>query len=463
MGTIIQKYGGTSVGSGERLKQVAAIIENTLRHNPVIAVVSAMSGTVKAEGTTSLLLQASDAAVRGRSFAEPLEKLRQHHLAAVDSAISTPRLEVELEAFVEEELARLTRFLEAVTVIRELSPRTQDIVLSVGERLSARLLAGVLMDRDVPALWHDLTYLVPDEEERVDPPFFRRMQQRLAELFTHDERQVPVVTGFFGLVPGGLLNAVGRGYTDFTAALISAGLGAERAEEMQVWKEVDGIFTADPRKVASARVLPTISPAEAAELTYFGSEVLHPFTMERVTNAAIPIRIKNTFNPDGAGTVIVPTPRPKDARPVTAVTSKGGVTIFTIQSNRMVNAYGFMAGVFRVLEAHGVVVDLISTSEVSVSCTVEDARAVERARPELEKLGQVTIVPNRAILAIVGEGMTTMPGIAGRMFSALGVSNVNVEMISQGSSEINISCVVRQEDIARGLEAVHQAFLGDQP
>lgn len=458
MGIIVQKYGGTSVGNAERLQNVAGIIERTLKNHQVIAVVSAMSGTVKAEGTTSLLLAAADWALQGASFQDPLGQIEKNHLAAAEKAIRDPAIREETGAFVKEELRRLRGFLEAIEVIRELSPRSQDNLLATGERLSARLLAGVLRDRGVKAVYVDLSHIVPNNEKEVDPGFFRRLQNRLASRCRPKEGEVPVVTGFFGMVPGGLLKAVGRGYTDFTSALIAAGLGREAAEEMQVWKEVDGIFTADPRKVPTAKVLPRISPTEASELTYFGSEVLHPFTMERVVSANVPIRIKNTFHPDAPGTVITAHGEERPAR-VTAVTTKRGITVVTIHSNRMYNAYGFLARVFSALERHGVVVDLVSTSEVSISCTVERLEDAERAKGDLEKVGQVYLTPGRAILAMVGEGMKYAVGTAGKMFSTLGAAGVNIEMISQGASEINISCVVKEEDAEKGLKAIHQAFM----
>ncbi len=454
---IVQKFGGTSVGNAERLRNVAAIIQRTLPHNEVVAVVSALSGTTKAEGTTSLLLAAARAAVEGGRFADELSQVAENHRAAAAAIATTEAREAAL-AFITSELERLDAFLSAIRVIRELSPRSQDAVLATGERLSARLLTGVLEGEGRRARFVDLSAIVPEDEREVDPAFFRRLQGRLAE-FCRPAGDVPVVTGFFGMVPRGLLGAVGRGYTDFTAAMIAAGLGNSVAREMQVWKEVDGIFTTDPRKVKSARVLPRISPAEAAELTYFGSEVLHPFTMERVVAANVPIRIKNTFNPDAPGTVIAPYETPPQGQ-VTAVTAKRGITAVTITSNRMFNAHGFLARVFSALERHGVVVDLVSTSEVSISCTVEKLAEVERARPDLTELGAVTLTPGRAILAIVGEGMKFARGTAGKLFATLGEAGVNVEMITQGASEMNISCVVEEADTARGLEAIHAAFLG---
>ncbi len=459
MGVIVQKFGGTSVGNGERLKHVAAIIRRTREQHSVIAVVSAMSGTTKAEGTTSLLLGAAKSALSQVPFEDALVLVEKNHVAAVEQAVESEALRTETIAFIRDELDRLRSFLKAIGVIRELSPRSQDAVLGVGERLSARILSAVLLDRGTPAAYTDLSDLVSEGETEVDPAFFRRLERRLAQLCRPNGDAVPVVTGFFGMVPGGLLNAVGRGYTDFTTALIAAGLGKGEALEMQVWKEVDGIFTADPRKVPNARVLSRVSAAEAAELTYFGSEVLHPFTMERVVAADVPIRIKNTFRPEGEGTVIAAYEGGGRPERATAVTTKAGVTVLTITSNRMYNAYGFLARVFDALERHGVVVDLVSTSEVSISCTVDRLAAAERARADLEQLGHVVLAPNRAILSIVGEGMKYATGTAGTMFSTLGEAGVNVEMISQGASEINISCVVREEDAPKGLVAIHRAFL----
>ncbi len=464
MSIIVQKFGGTSVGNGERLAQVANIIGETLKRKRVIAVVSAMSGTVKSKGTTNLLLQAGDSAVLGKSFQAPLAKLKESHLEALSQAVRAPKRQEETRAWLEDQLEWLTTFLGGIQVIRELSPRSTDILVATGERLSAWLLTATLQDQGIAAEPVDLTYAVPEKEREVDPAFFRRVQKHLASRCKPARGKVPVVTGFFGMVPGGLLRTVGRGYTDFTSALISAGLGRETVEELQVWKEVDGVFTADPRRVKSARVLKQITPTEASELTYFGSEVLHPFTMERLVAAKIPIRIKNTFNPEGSGTVIARRDgKGAKAMRVTAVTAKRGITVVTVTSNRMYNAYGFLAGVFNTLEGHGVVVDLVSTSEVSISFTVDRQDEIEKAHSRLQELGTVKIAPGRAILAMVGEGMKYAKGTAGMMFSSLGANGVNIEMISQGASEINISCVVTEKDVEKGLKAVHHAFMEPEP
>jgi len=307
--------------------------------------------------------------------------------------------------------------------------------------------------------------------------------------------RVPVVTGFFGPVPGSLLRQVGRGYTDLCSALLAVGL---EASELQIWKEVDGIFTADPRKVCTARLISTITPDEAAELTYYGSEVVHPFTMEQAIRRKIPIRIKNVDNPQGGGTVIYPnsefaesnvssaatSPVPESLtlkslnqlasitedsqrkRVPTAVTIKDNILVLNINSNRKSVSHGFLAGIFSTLDKFGVVVDLISTSEVLVSMAIEDdlgKKGLDRLLNELRKNGTVTVHKDMAILSLVGRQMRSMIGIAGRMFTTLGQGGVNIEMISQGASEINISCVVEARDAVKALNLIHQSCLQIKP
>jgi len=270
--------------------------------------------------------------------------------------------------------------------------------------------------------------------------------------------------------------------------------------ELQIWKEVDGVFTADPRKVPTARLIPSISPDEAAELTYYGSEVVHPFTMEQVIRCKIPIRIKNVENPMGRGTVIRPESEATDEPPVpdletlvregtplsvvadiaseaeerhrrkrlpTAVTIKEHILILNVNSNRKSVSHGFLAGIFGTLDNFGVVVDLISTSEVHVSMAIEDCglskKVIARLVRELEKIGTVSVHPDMAILSLVGHQMRNMVGIAGRMFSTLAEGNINIEMISQGASEINISCVIEARDAAKALNLIHQSCLQIKP
>lgn len=292
----------------------------------------------------------------------------------------------------------------------------------------------------------------------LDLEFYKQLVTAFKEKIVACNGKVPVITGYFGTVPGGLMDGeIGRGYTDLCAALIAVGL---KAEELQVWKEVDGIFTADPSKVPTARLLPTITPAEAAELTFYGSEVIHHLTMDQVIRATPPIRIriKNVKNPRGNGTIILPEhvlapsqlahartlsaigTRKTPKRP-TAVTIKDKISVINVHSNKRSISHGFFAKVFSILDKLQVSVDLISTSEVHVSMAIHSAnftdKELHRARGLLEECGEVSILHKMAILSLVGGDMKNMKGIAGKMFSTLGEHNVNIEMISQGEHLIS--------------------------
>jgi aspartate kinase len=287
----------------------------------------------------------------------------------------------------------------------------------------------------------------------LDVEFYRQLAEALREKVLACDSKIPVITGYFGTVPGGLVDGeIGRGYTDLCASLVAVGL---KAAELQVWKEVDGIFTADPSKVPTARLLRNVTPAEAAELTFYGSEVIHHLTMDQVIYAKPPIqiRIKNVKNPRGNGTIIVPDPVLASGRPLlkerissapvkrtpkrpTAVTIKDKISVINVHSNKRSISHGFFAKVFSILNKRQISVDLISTSEVHVSMAIHAASVSEvdlkQAADELSDCGEVSILHKMAILSLVGAEMKNMIGIAGKMFSTLGEHNVNIEMISQG-------------------------------
>jgi aspartate kinase len=332
-------------------------------------------------------------------------------------------------------------------VLDEISPKTRDIIIGGGEKLSCLFMTALLRNRGVDAEYVNLENVI--HPASADPvltqEFYTNVGLSIAERVRECGDRVPVVTGFFGTVPGSLLATIGRGYTDLCAALLAVGVGAA---ELQVWKEVDGIFTADPRKVPQAQLIPVITPEETAELTYWGSEVIHPFTMEQVIGAKIPIRVKNVRNPSGHGTVIFPDEhmegqpspaavlKPWFKRP-TAVTTKTNITIINVRSNRKSLSHGFLAGIFKILDSRRLTVDMISTSEVHVSMALHTdtpARqaAVTIAARELENWGTVDVFKGLTILAVVGKHMKRMVGVAGRMFQTLAASGVNIEMISQG-------------------------------
>ncbi|KAJ2496486.1 Aspartokinase [Coemansia sp. RSA 1972] len=488
---LVLKFGGTSVGKFVQ-NICSQIIPDLLNTHRVIVVCSARSTDVKSKGTTTRLVKAADT-VLGESAGSHQQIVRDildDHLEAAEKNINDEDIKRDLSQSLTEVCRRLQVFLEAAEVINEVSPKSKDVIVGTGEKLACEYVAAVLKDQGVDATYVNMEKAVDRhfDSSHLDQTFYDYLSQRFAAIVNACGSSVPVVTGYFGPCPGSILYSIGRGYTDLTAALIAVGVGAQ---ELQVWKEVDGIFTADPRKVPTARLLKIITPEEAAELTYYGSEVIHPFTMEQVIRAAIPIRIKNVQNPDGAGTVIFPDllSRPASAvgsgepspamntpelllengymldlsrRHPTAVTIKDDITVINIHSNRKSVSHGFFARIFSILDKYGVTVDLISTSEVHVSMALSDSvieRNLQPAIQELSLLGAVDILQNMAILSLVGKQMRNMVGIAGTMFQTLAKSGVNIEMISQGASEINISCVINNSKTSIALCAIHDNLL----
>ncbi|KAI0341386.1 aspartate kinase [Trametopsis cervina] len=558
---LVQKFGGTSVGKFA-VKIAEDIVSQYLDQHKVAIVCSARSGSTKALGTTNLLLKAATEALHlaktpgspngtetpngifGRfqqsapptpsdgarprsksspktdqagtfamtpanssvegSFNRTVDIIRSEHLAAARSTVHDNEILKELEEEIERDCDNLRSFLFAAQVINEISPKSKDNIIGFGERLACKVITAILRDRGIDAEYVSLENIVPvcgeDDSETLGQEFYDRVAAAVGQRILECGPRVPVITGFFGPVPGSLLRQVGRGYTDLLAALAAVGL---QASELQIWKEVDGIFTADPRKVPTARLIPIISPEEAAELTYYGSEVVHPFTMEQVIRRKIPIRIKNVENPKGGGTVIHPDPdidavsatlettrgaaaqqwsykplaelsvpvaavaSPRAAmKAPTAVTIKENIAVVNVNSNRKNVSHGFLAGIFGVLDRFGVVVDLISTSEVHVSMAIEEGverKMLDKVVKELQKYGSVTVNRDMAILSLVGKQMRHLVGIAGRMFTTLGQGNVNIEMISQGANEINISCVIEGRDAVKALNLIHQSCLQVRP
>ncbi|KAG6873912.1 hypothetical protein C0995_009692 [Termitomyces sp. Mi166 len=427
-------------------------------------------------------------------FNATVDIIRDEHVKAAKASVRDPELLDELLQEIEYDCDWLRNFLFAAQIIDEISSRSQDSIVGLGERLACKIMTAVLRDQGIDAEYVSLEDIVPESEDTeasddvLDQDFYDRLATAIGERILQCGPRVPVITGFFGPIPGSLLSQVGRGYTDLCSALCAVGLNAA---ELQIWKEVDGIFTADPRKVPTARLLSIITPDEAAELTYYGSEVVHPFTMEQAIRRKIPIRIKNVENPKGGGTVIYPDPdvdasteqeiktengtvplatlrrmdtldEQKRKKFPTAVTIKEHIIVLNINSNRKSVSHGFLAGIFGTLDQYNVVVDLISTSEVHVSMAIEDGLAkklLDRLVKELKKTGTVSMHRDMAILSLVGKEMRNMVGIAGKMFTTLAQGNVNIEMISQGASEINISCVIQAKDSVKALNLIHQGCL----
>lgn len=430
------------------------------------------SSSTKAAGTTNRLLRAASEAEFHRKYAHLIDAVREDHIQAAQDSVTNPEICARLKQEIEDECTLVLRILEAAQTLGETSPRSRDKVMSVGEKLSCRYMAAMLQDAGVNAEYIDLADMIDFKvPHSLDQEFYDQVAARLAHILRDTAGKVPVITGYFGSIPRGLLMTVGRGYTDLCAALVAVGI---RAKELQIWKEVDGIFTADPRKVPTAQLIPQITPAEAAELTFYGSEVIHPSTMDQVIRARIPIRIKNVMNPRGGGTIIypdAPTVRGHDSpyspslfrsrsssvqshkvgpkRP-TAVTLKHKILVMNIHSNKRSLSHGFFAGIFSTLDKWRLSVDVISTSEVNISLALHSEaplytgggdneyeivdQDLRGAIEDLRQFGAVDIVPDMAIVSLVGKQMKNMMGIAGKMFATLGEHNINIEMISQGKS-----------------------------
>lgn len=484
---VVQKFGGTSVGKFP-LAIANDIVKVYNQEYQVAVVCSARSTDTKAEGTTTRLLNAADKALSGEDFSDSLEAIRESHLAAAREHIKSQEILASLEKDINRECNSVAAIISAARVIEEVSPRTLDSIISAGEKLSCQYMAALISDNGLPARYVDLSHVIPTsytpppQSNGLDKDFYQFLVDQIKKEVIACKGFIPIITGYFGSIPGGLLENVGRGYTDLCAALTAVAL---KAEELQIWKEVDGIFTADPRKVPTARLLPIITPEEAAELTYYGSEVIHPFTMEQVINAHIPIRIKNVMNPNGNGTMVYPDnialpgnstpPHPPTsverisssffrtkAKGPTAVTTKNNIIVLNVHSNRRDLSHGFLAHVFSILDKWKLVVDLISTSEVRVSMALHSSLSephFKDALAELRKYGSVDVTRKLCIVSLVGTQMKQSVGTAGQMFSTLAEAGVNIEMISQGASEINISAVIEQKDSLKALSVLHQRLL----
>ena len=406
-----------------------------------------------------------------REYERLIQVICEDHLKAAQSNLKDPALTARLSAEIRSECKEILDYRVAAERWNlEIDWRSKDRIVSFGEKLSCRFMAALLEDKvcsdnltynsttkllqGVDAEFVDLDGVIHNKAVNgIDVEFYRQLAEALKEKVLACNGKVPVITGYFGTVPGGLIDGeIGRGYTDLCAALVAVGL---KAAELQVWKEVDGIFTADPSKVPTAKLLSKITPAEAAELTFYGSEVIHHLTIDQViyANPPIQIRIKNVKNPRGDGTIVVPDPVLASRRPLlkerisnglarktpkrpTAVTIKDKISVINVHSNKRSISHGFFAKVFSILDRRQISVDLISTSEVHVSMAIHAAGIsqadLKQAIDELSECGDVSILHKMAILSLVGADMKNMIGVAGKMFSTLGEHNVNIEMISQG-------------------------------
>ncbi|NOZ82509.1 MAG: aspartate kinase [Euryarchaeota archaeon] len=460
MKRLVMKFGGTSVGSADRILRVAGLVER-YRAPETVVVVSAMSGvTDRLEEMAHRTSEGADEASI-RSF---VEHLRRRHLSVAAKIVELGGRDVrdEIEAL----LGELEKILVGISYVGELTPRSLDYVLSFGERLCAPLLSAALEARGMPSEWFTgyEAGIVTDSCFGRARPLMELTRERVREVLLPRLRgSIPVVTGFIAGDEKGRITTLGRGGSDYSAAILGAVLDAD---EIWIWSDVDGILTTDPSLVEDAKVIDVLSYTEAMELAYFGAKVLHPKTIEPAMEKGIPVRVRNTFNPDCEGTLIVSEQEKSDSI-VKAISVMRDVALLNISGVGMIGVPGVASRVFTALAQQNINILMISqgSSEANISVVVErgDAeRAVEALREEFlgaNVVRKVEYEEDVAIIAVVGAGMRGTKGVAARVFTAVASADVNVLMIAQGSSEVNISFVVSSADAERAASALHREFI----
>lgn len=463
------KFGGTSVGSAERVAQAAELVLRSAREgHQIVAVTSAMSGV------TNQLIDAAQKSARGDWQPGVRQQLYARHMEVADRLIhENPAMRDAAMRAVEQRLDQFEKLCFGLSMVHELTPRLMDIISGMGERLCAPLLAGAISARGVESIPVEATELIvtTDQFGAAEPLMEKTREKTQARLRPLLGRGViPVVTGFIGATEDGLVTTLGRGGSDYSASIIGA---AVEADEIWIWTDVDGVMTANPNEVPEARTMREISYSEASELAYYGAKVLHHKTILPAFKQRIPVRILNSFNPDNRGTRVTVDGHPS-SRGVKAVTSIRNVSLITISGKGMQGIPGIAAKTFDVVAAERANILMISqaSSENNLCFVVnasESARVVKALQKALELdliQGNIEDISNNdeiAIVAAVGDRMRGAPGIAGKVFAAMGESSVNVIAISQGSSERNISFIVEQKDAAEAVRAIHRAFELQKP
>lgn len=445
---IVMKFGGTSVGSPDAMTRCAEIVERGIKESggyPVV-VVSAYSKI------TDLLLDAAAKAVKG-DFEASFAAITKRHTDMVTG--------LGLDATIgKKNLDELHDLLNGIHMVKEVTPRLYDYVASFGERLSSKTFAALLCKRGHPSEAinaYDLGYVSDSKFMKARP--LPETYTNIPKKFEPHKKKLVVVTGFIAKDKNGDITTNGRSGSDYTAAIFGAALGVT---EVQVWKDVPGVMTADPTMIKTAQPLSRLSFEEASELAYYGAEVLHPATMVPALTHGVPVRVKHTFDPDAPGTLITPEGVLDPKRPLKSIVYKEDQVLINVRSERMLGVEGFMARLFGIFERNHIVIDMISTSEVSVSLTtdVADEKSLEALSKDLSEIAKVDIQRNKCIVAIVGEGMKHTVGLAARTFKAVADAGVSLQMISQGASEINITFLIDNAEIPKTIKALHKEFFG---
>ncbi|MFY9644096.1 MAG: lysine-sensitive aspartokinase 3 [Terriglobales bacterium] len=449
---IVMKFGGTSVQDAKAIERVAQIVQGRMADRPVV-VVSAM-----ARVTDSLLAMGKAAGGGDRKTALKMARaLRERHYDTAGELLGTA-LFTDFHGSLGADFEDLDELLRGIGAVGEITPRTYDNVASYGEMLSSKIVAAAFAARGLSGVHVDSRQvLLTDNAYMRAVPQFEEINERLRKKVQPllDSGKVPVMGGFIGSNAAGITTTIGRGGSDFSAAIFGAGLHAERIE---IWTDVDGMMTTDPRITKDARRIKVISFDEASELAYFGAKVLHPATVLPAVQQNIPVYVLNSMNPVCEGTkVIAQAPRCKNI--FKAIALKKKITLVEVASPRRLLVRGYLKSIFEAFDRHEVAVDVVSTSEVSVSVTAETNDAIPALAADLAKIADVKYEGRKAIVCLVGENLRETPGIAAKVFGIL--DHVKIRMISQGASEINLTFVIEEDDATEVVRRLHQAFFAE--
>jgi len=448
---IIQKYGGTSVGGADPIRRLGEIVRTSLAREPVV-VVSALAGV------TNRLFHLTELAVAGAGpeWETELRAIGELHRKAL--------VDLDLDrALVDPLLSELADLARGIALVRERTPRTLDAAASFGERLSARIVAAHLLRSGIPAVALDAcdAGLVTDDRfgcARPMPGGDETIRRTLLAATRTDSGgwRVPVITGYVAKSRSGEITTLGRGGSDYSAAIFGAAIGAE---EIQVWKDVDGVMTADPRIVKDARHVRSISFAEAAELAFFGAKVLHPATMAPAVAKNIPIRVLNSFRPDQPGTSVLSRPDGMSAT-VRSIAHKDHIAVANVVAAPMTLQFGFLEKVAEVFARHEIVIDMIATTEVSLALSTEPGARLEPAVAELSRFAEVSVVRDLSLVSVVGEGLRERVDECATVLATLAELGVRVEMISYGATRNNLSVVIPGPRVREVVSALHGRLFG---
>jgi len=449
--SVVMKFGGTSVADPDAINRLIGIVraQKEKDKTPPVVVVSALAGVTDKLVAVARMAEDGDA----DGAAAELRSLVDRHVAVASAITGDTRPAVV--AAVKREFDELIGLVHALAVLREVSPRSHDAVVAAGEVASSRIVAAALADHRIPSGWVDARrVLVTDTEHGAAVPDMNGTAERSGELLAPvaSAGRVPVTGGFIGATPNGITTTLGRGGSDYSAAIFGACLDVD---EIQIWTDVDGMLTADPRIVPQPRVVPQLSFAEASELAYFGAKVLHPSTILPAVAKNIPVRILNSRRPENPGTLITADGRTSGGQ-LTAIACKRDVTVIDITSSRMLMAHGFLRRLFEVFERLKTPVDVVTTSEVSVSVTVDDTRRLEAIMDNLRNFAEVSCEREMAIICAVGENLRLDPALFGRAVTAL--DRIPLRLVSQAASRRNITFVLRNSDVPHAMTRLHDVF-----